>query len=266
MEMRSNPAVNAKVTVRDVTKRFVTAGQQTTALESCDLTVQEGEFLCVLGDSGCGKSTLLELIAGFERPTRGEVMVDGEAVSGPSCSRGYVFQQSSLLPWLSVEANIGLGLDIRGSEGKAKKIDHLVALMGLQGFEKHRPAELSGGMAQRVAIARALANEPELLLFDEPFGAVDSFTRRRLQRELIRIWQAKQFTAIFVTHDINEAVALATRIAVMTPRPGRVAAMFNVSLSYPRDVTSAEYFRLTSMITKEFLALDRDDSCVAAEA
>ena len=248
-----------KVEIRGLGKTFQSSAGTTTALEAVDLTVETGEFLCLLGDSGCGKSTMLEIIAGFENPTEGDVHVDGETVEGPSYRRGFVFQQSSLLPWLTVERNISLGLDIRRIEKSRKdKVAALIQLMGLNGFERHLPSQLSGGMAQRVAIARALVNEPDILLLDEPFGALDSFTRKRLQGELIRLWQQERFTAIFVTHDIDEAVFLATRVALMTPRPGKIAALFHLPLRHPRDRTSPEFFRLSSMITKEFLALERE--------
>lgn len=248
-----------KIELLRVGKEFVSGEARTIALEAMDLVIQPGEFLCLLGDSGCGKSTLLEIIAGFETPSHGEVLVDSEPVDGPSFRRGFVFQQFSLLPWLSVEKNIRLGLDIRRvEEGRREKVAELIQLMGLKGFERHLPSQLSGGMAQRVAIARALVNEPDILLLDEPFGALDSFTRKRLQGELVRLWKQKRFTAVFVTHDIDEAVFLATRVALMTPRPGRIAAMFHLPLLHPRDRTNTEFFRLSAMITKEFLALERE--------
>jgi ABC-type nitrate/sulfonate/bicarbonate transport system ATPase subunit len=250
-----------EVEIRNVSKTFVSRSGRTEALHDIDLSVQQGEFLCLLGDSGCGKSTLLEIIAGFVEPTKGSVSVSGELVAGPSWKRGFVFQEPSLLPWLTVRQNISLGCDIRrmGRSG-SESVGDLIALTGLTGFEQHKPSQISGGMAQRVAIARALANDAEVLLFDEPFSALDSFTRNRLQGELIRIWRREQFTAIFVTHDIEEAVVLATRVALMTPRPGRIAALFNLPLQYPRSTTSPEFFRVASMITQEFLALDRDEA------
>jgi ABC-type nitrate/sulfonate/bicarbonate transport system ATPase subunit len=259
MPTNASSQIPPKLEMRKLGKTFSSSAGTTTALETVDLTVETGEFLCLLGDSGCGKSTLLELIAGFEKPTEGDLRVDGGPVEGPSYRRGFVFQQSSLLPWLTVKRNISLGLDIRRIEnGRQDKVAELIHLMGLKGFERHLPSQLSGGMAQRVAIARALVNEPDILLLDEPFGALDSFTRKRLQGELIRIWQQKRFTAVFVTHDIDEAVFLATRVALMTPRPGKIAALFNLSLRHLRDRTSPEFFRLSSMITKEFLALERE--------
>lgn len=248
----------AKVQIRGVTKSFSAPSGQAVALRDIDLEVYPQEFLCIIGESGCGKSTMLQLIAGFEAPTHGQVLVDGFAVSGPDYTRGVVFQESSLLPWLNVRKNISLGLDIRRVKtDKARKVARLIDVMGLAGFERHRPQQLSGGMAQRVAIARALVNDPEILLLDEPFGALDAFTRMRLQDELIRIWEQESLTTIFVTHDIDEAVYLATRVVVLTPRPGQIARVFNIPLRRPRDRTSVEFLRLRGMIAQEFLALTR---------
>lgn len=246
----------AKVEMRGVEKVYAGKHGRTAALSGLDLTVQDGEFLCLIGDSGCGKSTLLELIAGFESATDGDLLVEGVSVEGPSHRRGMIFQEASLLPWLTVERNISLGLDIR-SVPAAARVREVIEVMGLSGFERHRPMQLSGGMAQRVAIARALVNEPDILLLDEPFGALDAFTRKRLQGELVALWQRRRFTAIFVTHDIEEAVFLGTRVALMAPRPGRISAVFNVSLRHPRDRMSPEVFRLSAMITREFMTLDR---------
>jgi ABC-type nitrate/sulfonate/bicarbonate transport system ATPase subunit len=252
-------AGKAKVEIRGVTKVFADAKRPVTALDDITLTINEGEFFCLLGDSGCGKSTLLEMLAGFEHPTSGKITVDGETVVEPSHRRGVVFQGTSLLPWLTVRENIAIGLKIRGiGNGRSEAVSELINLVGLAGFAAHKPHQLSGGMAQRVSIARALVNQPDLLLFDEPFSALDSFTRKKLQTELVRLWMRSRFTAVFVTHDINEAVTLATRVALMTPRPGRVERVFQVPLSYPRNSMSTEFFRLNSMITREFLSLDRD--------
>jgi NitT/TauT family transport system ATP-binding protein len=258
-DLDSTSPGTAKVEIRGVTKVFADSATCVTALDDVSLTIDRGEFFCLLGDSGCGKSTLLEMLAGFERPTSGSVCVDGQVVNGPTHKTGVVFQGSSLLPWLDARDNISIGLSIRGVGGsRSESVRDLIDVMCLSGFESHRPAQLSGGMAQRVSIARALVNEPDLLLLDEPFSALDSFTRKRLQSEVVRLWLRSRFTAVFVTHDINEAVTLATRIAVMTPRPGRIAALFHVPLEYPRDSTSTEFFRISSMITREFLSLDRD--------
>jgi ABC-type nitrate/sulfonate/bicarbonate transport system ATPase subunit len=253
-----------KVEIRGVTKIFPDTSKAVTALDDISLTINDGEFFCLLGDSGCGKSTLLEMLAGFEFPTRGDIVVDGQQVREPSHKRGVIFQGSSLLPWLSARDNIAIGLQIRGvGDSKSRNVSDLISMMGLVDFESHLPCQLSGGMAQRVSIARALVNEPDVLLLDEPFSALDSFTRKRLQGELVRLWVQKRFTAIFVTHDINEAVMLGTRVALMTPRPGRVAAVFQLPLTYPRDSTSTEFFRISSMITSDFLDLKRDAATTA---
>jgi NitT/TauT family transport system ATP-binding protein/sulfonate transport system ATP-binding protein len=230
------------------------------ALNNVDLDIYPQELICIIGESGCGKSTLLHIIAGFEFPTGGELLVDGQRVPGPDHRRGVVFQESSLLPWLTVEKNISLGLDIRGLRTlREEKVAQFIDMMGLEGFEHHHPTQLSGGMAQRVAIARALVNDPDMLLLDEPFGALDAFTRMRLQVVLVRTWQRQKCTTVFVTHDIDEAVYLGTRVVVLTPRPGRVARIFNIPLRRPRDRTSAEFIRLRGMIAKEFLTLTGED-------
>jgi len=242
--------------IRGLTKVF---SKGTIALEDINLEIYPGELICFIGESGCGKSTLLQIMAGFEVPTEGELLVDGQPITGPDHRRGVVFQESSLLPWLDVKDNIGLGLEIRGVSGKKhEQVARFLDIMGLTQFEHHFPSELSGGMAQRVAIARALINEPNILLLDEPFGALDAFTRMRLQDELVRIWEQERYTTLFVTHDIDEAVYLATRVVALTPRPGRIARIFNIQLRRPRDRTSSEFIRLRGMIAKEFMSLMRE--------
>jgi len=242
--------------IRGLTKVF---SKGTIALEDINLEIYPGELICFIGESGCGKSTLLQIMAGFEVPTEGELLVDGQPITGPDHRRGVVFQESSLLPWLDVKDNIGLGLEIRGVSGKKhEQVARFLDIMGLTQFEHHFPSELSGGMAQRVAIARALINEPNILLLDEPFGALDAFTRMRLQDELVRIWEQERYATLFVTHDIDEAVYLATRVVALTPRPGRIARIFNIQLRRPRDRTSSEFIRLRGMIAKEFMSLMRE--------
>lgn len=253
-EPSAQPGV--KLQIRRLTKIYNSSNGQTMALKDINLDIYPNEVVCIIGESGCGKSTLLHTIAGFEMPTEGEVLVDGQPVSGPDYRRGVVFQESSLFPWLTVEKNIRLGLDIqRLTNGKKEKVVPFIDIMGLKGFERHYPSQLSGGMAQRVAIARALINEPDILLLDEPFGALDAFTRMKLQDELIRIWEREQYTTVFVTHDIDEAVYLGTRVVVLTPRPGQIARVFNIHLRRPRDRTSIEFIRLRGEIAKEFLIL-----------
>lgn len=254
----SSETTGASLQIRGLTRIF--AKGATTALKDINLDVYPGELVCLIGESGCGKSTLLQIIAGFDMPTEGEMLMNNQPVTGPDHKRGVVFQESSLLPWLNVEKNIGLGLEIRNSRiNKDAKFERFIELMSLKGFEHHYPAELSGGMAQRVAIARALINDPEVLLLDEPFGALDAFTRMRLQDEFIRIWEQKRYTTVFVTHDIDEAVYLGSRVVTLSRRPGRIARVFNIHLRRPRDRTSAEFIRLRGMIAKEFMALAQAD-------
>ena len=252
------PQGSAGLHIRGLTRVF-TKGH-TVVLQDIDLDVYSGELVCIIGESGCGKSTLLQMIAGFDFPTEGQLLMDDQPIVGPDHKRGIVFQESSLLPWLNVEKNIGLGLEIRGpSQDKDVRVKRFIEIMGLRGFEHHYPSELSGGMAQRVAIARALINDPNILLLDEPFGALDAFTRMRLQEEFIRIWEQERYTTVFVTHDIDEAVYMGTRVVALTRRPGRIARVFNINLRRPRDRTSAEFIRLRGMIAKEFLALALED-------
>lgn len=206
------------------------------ALDDFSLSVNAGDFVSILGPSGCGKSTLLDIISGLTSPRSGEIRIDGNVVKGPALDRGFVMQGYALLPWRTVYKNISYGLEVKKVPRKQRKIicDHYIHLVGLDGFEDRYPNELSGGMKQRVAIARALAYEPEVLLMDEPFAAVDAQTRESLQDELLRIWDETGKTIIFVTHSIEEAVILSTRVVVMTPRPGRIRQVQTVDLPRPR--------------------------------
>jgi ABC-type nitrate/sulfonate/bicarbonate transport system ATPase subunit len=220
-------------------------------LEDIDLDVRDGEFVCILGPSGCGKSTLLNIVAGFLAPTAGSVKIDGEEVSGPDPRRIFVFQERGVFPWLTVEGNIGFGLGRLPREERERRIAHYVALVGLQGFEKAYPQELSGGMKQRVEVARALAVDPDVLFLDEPFGALDSITRLVMRGELLRIWRAEQKTILFVTHDIEESVQLADRVVVMTARPARIRRIVPIDLPHPRDLSSRRYLELRDGIFEE---------------
>ena len=226
------------------------------AFEEITLAIEEGELVCLLGRSGCGKSTLLHVIAGLERLTSGRVNVDGRAVNGPSHRRGLVFQQYALFPWLNVYQNVRFGLDARrtglNNQRKDRAVCDLLELVGLQGFEGAWPHELSGGMAQRVALARALVNEPEILLLDEPFNALDAFTRMSLQDELLRLVKQRGVTAVFVTHDIDEALYLGDRVVILTPRPGRVKEIVPVPLARPRDRNDPELLRRRDHVFHEF--------------
>jgi len=212
------------------------------ALEHVQLRVEAREFVCVLGPSGCGKSTLLNLVAGFERPTSGRVVFDGQEVSGPGPDRGVVFQEHTLFPWLTAAGNIEFGLRNLGvSPGERRAIvRRSLALVGLEGFAEARPYQLSGGMRQRVALARVLAMEPKALLLDEPFGALDALARTRLQDELIRIWETDRRTVVFVTHNVDEAAYLADRVVLMGPAPRSIRGEIRVALPRPRDRTSPD--------------------------
>ncbi|AKG37663.1 ABC transporter ATP-binding protein [Paenibacillus durus ATCC 35681] len=212
--------------------------KQFTALQDVDLEVRPGEFLTIVGPSGCGKSTLLDLIAGLATPTEGELYIDGKKITGPALDRGIVMQGYALFPWRTVRRNVEFGLEIKKVPKKDRKAisDRFLELVGLSNYADRYPYELSGGMKQRVAIARALAYDPEVLLMDEPFAAVDAQTRETLQDELLRIWEQTGKTIIFVTHSIDEAVALADRVVVMSPNPGKVREIVPVSLPRPRSV------------------------------
>ena len=231
------------VEIRRVFKAFELQGQAIQALSDATLTIAKGEFVCLIGASGCGKSTLLRIMAGFEKPTAGDALMWGKPIDGPDPSRGMVFQDYALFPWLSVRDNIGFGPAARGlSSGEVRDtVDKFIELVGLQKFAKAYPHQLSGGMKQRVAIARVLANDAELVLMDEPFGALDAMTRERLQDELLDIWQRTRLTVVFVTHSIEEAIFLADRVVVMTPGPGRIESDNRLELPRPRDVASPEF-------------------------
>jgi len=224
------------------------------ALQGIDLNIRKGEFVCIVGSSGCGKSTLLRIIAGLENGYSGEVRIGNRKIRGPGLDRGMVFQEHRLIPWLTVEQNVGFGLN--GLEnGRRKTIigEHL-ELVGLTSFAKALPHQLSGGMSQRVSIARALVNNPQLLLLDEPFGALDAFTRILMQQEILRIWEADRTTMVLVTHDIDEAIFLADRVVVMSSRPGTVKKIIPVSLPRPRDRSSFEFVQIRRAIYAEFFA------------
>lgn len=228
----------ATVTVDGVGKAY----DDTVVFQDVDLEVAPGEFVCILGPSGCGKTTLLHLMAGLDEPTSGTVRFDGEPVDGPDHRRGVVFQDPLLYPWLSVRENIGFGPDIRGEAADEDRIDDLIAMIGLEEFEHASPSELSGGMKQRVSLARTLANDPELLLLDEPFSALDAITKMELQDELHRIIETLGLTAAFVTHDIEEAVYLGDRVAVLSERPSEIVGVVDADGDEALDDRESEAF------------------------
>jgi NitT/TauT family transport system ATP-binding protein len=244
-------SVETKLSVQHIHMVFTRDGNTTPVLNDISLEVAKGEFLCIVGPSGCGKSTLLSTIAGFLSPTSGEVRIDGEVVSGPDPRRIFVFQERGVFPWLTVEGNIEFGLFKLARPERARRVAHYIKMVGLVGFEKAYPAELSGGMKQRLEVARALAVNPDMLLLDEPFGALDSITRLIMRGELLRIWQAERNTVVFVTHDIDEAVQLADRVAVMSDRPARIQRIMDIDIPHPRDISAPRYLELRNAILEQ---------------
>jgi NitT/TauT family transport system ATP-binding protein len=231
------------VVVRDVwmTYRGQRPGEDVHVLERVNLEVRPGEFVCLVGPSGCGKTTLLNIVGGFVVPTRGEVLVQGEPVRGPSPRRIFIFQEGGVFPWLTVTANVGFGVAAKRSAVEHDRIvRHYIDMVGLTGFEQAYPRELSGGMRQRVEIARALAANSEVIYMDEPFGALDYFTRDKMRADLARIWQEERKTILFVTHDIDEAIYLADRVAVFGQRPATIREILPISLPRPRDLNTPD--------------------------
>jgi len=240
--------------IRNLNKQYQVKGEPLPVLQDISLTIRPGEFVSIVGTSGCGKSTLLRLVIGLEADYKGEILLDGKRIVGTSLDRGIVFQEHRLFPWLDVRHNVAIGLlNAPGSEAaKAKAVQEHIDLVGLKGFETAYPHQLSGGMSQRVAIARALVNRPEVLLLDEPFGALDALTRGHLQTELERIWRAEGITAILVTHDVEEAVYLGDRVIVMQPRPGRIKRIVDVPLARSRDRGAPEFAAIKDDVLSEF--------------
>ncbi len=243
-----------QVEIKDLKKVFSGKGnEQVEAIAGIDLSVTDNEFVSIVGPSGCGKSTLMEIVGGLTEPTGGEVLIDGEPINGPHPAVGLVFQQESAFPWRTVLENVEFGLEMQGTskEERRGRARELIELVGLQGFEDRYPGELSGGMRQRVAIARTLVMNPQVLLMDEPFGALDEQTRLILGDELLRIWSQSRATALFITHSIEEAVLLADRVIAMSARPGSIKKVVPVDLERPRDssvVSTPEFGRITGEI------------------
>jgi ABC-type nitrate/sulfonate/bicarbonate transport system ATPase subunit len=239
--------------ISHVSKEFVSPDGGITpgalALDDISLSIAPGELVSIVGPSGCGKSTLLRMIAGLMTPTSGEITIGKERITEPSAERGLVFQDPSLFPWLTVRRNIESGLVARGVlREKREEVNDFMRLVGLETFANSFPHHLSGGMAQRVALARALINHPKVLLLDEPLGALDAFTRMRMQDEVLRLWQGRRTTMLFVTHDIDEAIYMSNRIVIMTQRPGKIEQVISVELQRPRDRGSEQFLRLRSNI------------------
>lgn len=244
----------ATLEIKQLNKQFIVDGAVLPVLENINLTVNRGEFVSIVGSSGCGKSTLLRLLIGLDTAYDGHILLDGKRITGTSLQRGIVFQEHRLLPWLTVEKNIALGLlNARGTEAeKQRAIAAHIELVQLKGFEQAYPYQLSGGMSQRVAIARALVNRPEILLLDEPFGALDALTRAHLQQALQHIWEKEGITMILVTHDVEEAVFLGDRIVVMQPRPGKIKRIVDVPLPRTRDRASQAFLNIKHAVLGEF--------------
>ena len=240
---------NIKVSIQGIEKKYKVRNGEVIALNGVDFDIKENEFICVIGPSGCGKSTLLNIIAGLLEPTAGQVVVDGNVVRGTGTDRGVVFQQYALFPWLTVRKNVEFGLKLKGIEKEERRAiaDKYLKMVELEKFADSYPKELSGGMKQRVAIARAYAMNPSVLLMDEPFGALDAQTRTQLQTELLKTWEEEHKTCFFVTHDIEEAIVLATRVVIMSARPGRIKEVVDIDIPYPRDQETKLSKRFTEL-------------------
>ena len=243
-------AVSGQIEMRHIRKIFVSPDGKrlpVTAVECVDAVIQPGEFISLIGPSGCGKSTCLRMIAGLESPDAGEVDLDGKQITGPDSDLGLVFQDPTLFPWLNIRDNVAFGPRVHQQKSR-DEVEYFIHLVGLEGFELSYPHQLSGGMAQRAALARALVNHPKVLLLDEPFGALDAFTRIKMQEELKKLWRARKTTAVMVTHDVEEAVYLSDRIFTMTPRPARVKKVVDVTLGEHRNRSSPEFLAMKQEI------------------
>lgn len=237
-------ASNCTLQLKGVSKSFTRTDSQeiTTAIDNINLDVKDGEFISIVGPSGCGKSTILRLISGLIPPTEGSILLNGKPINGTSPNRGLVFQEPTLFPWLTVEDNVAFSLKILGKyKEKKKEVDRLIELVGLSEFRNSYPHQLSGGMAQRVALIRTMINEPEVFLLDEPLGALDAFTRMNMQDEILSMWRANKHIVIMVTHDIDEAIYMSSRVVIMAPRPGRIKKDLIIDLPYPRNRMSDEF-------------------------
>ncbi|HFT2184415.1 TPA: ABC transporter ATP-binding protein [Bacillus cereus] len=239
------------VSIDGVSKYFLKQTGTVQVLENINFQLEKGDFVTVIGPSGCGKSTLLKIIAGLDSDFEGEIIIDGERITKPSKKQGFIFQEHRLFPWLTVEENIAADLPLKDKYVK-DKVREWLEIVRLDGFEKSYPKEISGGMSQRVAIARALLRDPNVLLLDEPFGALDAFTRSHLQEVLLNIWEQKKTTMIFVTHDIDEAIYLSNRIIIMSAKPGEIHKVIENNLPYPRNKTSQSFQQLRTKVLQQF--------------
>lgn len=264
--------VGSSLRLRDVSKSFPApdgSGAKRLALKAITTSLNAGELVALIGPSGCGKSTLLRLIAGLDVPDSGELLIGSDPITSPSAERGLVFQDPNLFPWLTVRRNIEAGLVARGLlETKRAEVNDFMRLVGLETFADAYPHHLSGGMAQRVALARALINHPKVLLLDEPLGALDAFTRMRMQDEVLQLWQARRTTSLLVTHDIDEAIYMSDRIVIMTPRPGTIDKTISVPLDRPRDRSSAGFLQLRGEILEllHFAGNERAEDMASARS
>ena len=242
------------IQIENLSKVFRTSEVETIALNHVNIEVKEGEFVAIMGPSGCGKSTILRLVAGLIQPTLGKVTVNEKEITGPSPERGMVFQKPTLFPWLTVEKNIAFPLKMQGrlndANGK-EKVEHMLHVIGLEGFRDDYPGQLSGGMAQRVALVRTLISQPEILLLDEPLGALDAFTRMNMQDEILSMWREHRQLALMVTHDVDEAIYMGTRVIVMDANPGRIIADIKIEEEFPRDRSSERFIRYRNMILNQ---------------
>ena len=240
------------IEVKDVHKQFTNPqGETIVALEDVSLNIKPGSFISLIGPSGCGKSTLLRLIAGLITPDSGSLTLDGESIATPGSDRGFMFQEHTLFPWMTIYDNIAFGLRARKIyKDNEPRVDEFIRLVGLEGFEKYYPHQLSGGMCQRASLARALVGHPKVLLLDEPLGALDAFTRMNMQDEILRIHKEQDMTMIMVTHDVDEAVYLSDQIVVMTPRPGKIVKIVDVKLAHPRARSSRDFLRYHAEVLK----------------
>ncbi|HEX3018949.1 MAG TPA: ABC transporter ATP-binding protein [Chitinispirillaceae bacterium] len=250
---------NYELYISDLNKTFISNQNEIKVLKDINLGIRKGEIISIVGSSGCGKSTLLKIVAGLEIEYDGTVLHNGMKVTAPDLTRGMIFQEHRLIPWLSVKNNIAFAVNNKSRQEKNELVSKHIDLVGLNGFENSFPHQISGGMAQRVAIARALVNRPQLLLLDEPFSALDAITRIQMQKEILRIWEVERCSMILVTHDIDEAIFLGDKVLVMSSLPGTISKSFPINFSRPRDRNNVEFAEIRQLIYKEFFYQNDDE-------